>query len=320
MSKADHMLSILWMLKTKKRMTAKQIAEALEIHIRTVYRYIDALCASGVPIISESGHNGGYCLLDHFTETPLFFDMNEQKALIHAARFAQEAGYPFSDVLDGAISKLKRYTNQEQLHEIHRHSIGFDVIHAPSDPALETILKELEISVANNYTLTIEYQTGYGTSITTRNIDPYGLIYWRGKWYIAAYCHLRLEIRSFRVDRIRALSRTIEVFKRPADFSVRRFFLENISFQSDQKESLISVRIQGNPQAINDLCEHWFLGHAIVERSVNHIHAKLTEQAILSYVPHFLLQYGTSIRVLEPPLLKEKLVTVTSTLLQHYQT
>lgn len=66
MSKADNMLSILWMLKEQKRVTAKQIADALEIHIRTVYRYIDALCASGVPIIADSGHNGGYSLLHDF--------------------------------------------------------------------------------------------------------------------------------------------------------------------------------------------------------------------------------------------------------------
>jgi biotin operon repressor len=60
MSKADNMQSILWLFKTGMRMTAKQLAETLEINIRTVYRHIDALCASGVPIIEESGHNGGY--------------------------------------------------------------------------------------------------------------------------------------------------------------------------------------------------------------------------------------------------------------------
>jgi predicted DNA-binding transcriptional regulator YafY len=51
MSKADHMLSILWMLKQRRR-TAAELAEALEISVRSVYRYIDALCASGVPLIA----------------------------------------------------------------------------------------------------------------------------------------------------------------------------------------------------------------------------------------------------------------------------
>lgn len=70
MSKADHMLSILWLLRSGRRMTAKQLSNKLEIHIRTVYRYIDSLCASGAPIIADSGPNGGYRILNRFTESP----------------------------------------------------------------------------------------------------------------------------------------------------------------------------------------------------------------------------------------------------------
>lgn len=78
MAKIDNMMSILWMLNSDKKITAKQIAEKLEINIRTVYRYIDVLSASGVPIISDTGHNGGYSLLNNFTKAPLFFDIEEQ--------------------------------------------------------------------------------------------------------------------------------------------------------------------------------------------------------------------------------------------------
>ncbi|MGF7047639.1 putative DNA-binding transcriptional regulator YafY [Paenibacillus sp. DS2015] len=65
------MLAILWMLNLGVKMTVKQISEKLEINIRIVYRYIDALCASGVPIISDAGHNGGYSLLNNFIRAPL---------------------------------------------------------------------------------------------------------------------------------------------------------------------------------------------------------------------------------------------------------
>jgi predicted DNA-binding transcriptional regulator YafY len=59
-------------------MTASELAERLETSVRTIYRYIDSLCASGVPIIAESGHDGGYRLLNQFIEAPLFFDTNER--------------------------------------------------------------------------------------------------------------------------------------------------------------------------------------------------------------------------------------------------
>ncbi|SFL25785.1 Predicted DNA-binding transcriptional regulator YafY, contains an HTH and WYL domains [Paenibacillus sp. 1_12] len=319
MSKSDHMLSILWMLKAGERITARQLADTLEIHIRTVYRYIDALCASGVPIIADSGHNGGYSLLHEFNEAPLVFDTHEQKALTQAAMFAQQAGYPFDDVLNRAIAKLKLYTNEDQLRTLSRHEVGFDVIGSISDPALKPVLQELEMSVAHEYRLLMDYRTGNDTSSKHRQLDPYGLVNWLGKWYIIGYCHLRSDIRSFRVDRILNLSRTAEVFKRPPQFSASQFFLKNLLPDPEQKDKLISVKIHGKPQAINDLCAHWLLGHMLVERTDDQAHFKLHEQAIVTHAAHFLIPYGKSIQVLEPPILKEKLMAIAADLLNYYQ-
>ncbi|GGJ62281.1 helix-turn-helix transcriptional regulator [Virgibacillus salexigens] len=319
MSKADKMLAILWLLKTKKQMTAKQLANELEIHIRSVYRYIDSLCASGVPIIADSGHNGGYRLLYDLTKAPLFFGMDEQKALVHASKFAEEAGYPFGDALNRAVSKLKRYTNPNQSEEIDRHEKGIDVISPKPDSSLNSFLQELEISVADGKTLTIVYQKGYQASLQERRVDPYGLTYWKGKWYVIAYCHLRRNIRSFRVDRIQSLSITDIIFKKPESFSTRQFFLQNLLPDRENQNQLLTVCIQGTPHAINDLCNHWLFGHAIVERSKNRAYFKLDESAISTYVPNFLLTYGTTVDVLEPTFLKEKLVDAVSKLLYHHQ-
>lgn len=320
MSKADNMLSILWLLKIGKRMTAKQLAETLEINIRTVYRHIDALCASGVPIVADPGHNGGYSLLSHFTEAPLFFHLDEQKALIHAAIFAEESGYPFGEALERAVSKLKRYTNEKQLESINRHVVGFDVINAPADPSLNDFLQVIEHSVADCCTLAMEYQSGRESVPTSRQIDPYGLVHWKNKWYVVGYCHLRTEIRSFRVDRISSLARSEAVFVRPAEFSARHFFMKNLLPDTNNPDTLVSVRITGREQAINDLCNHWMLGHIVVERSDTDVHLKLDEQAILSLAPYFLLSYGKAIQVVEPPLLKERMVAIVTDLLHFYQT
>lgn len=72
MPKIDNILAILWMLSSGEKVTVKQISEKLEVNIRTVYRYIDTLSTSGVPIISEAGHKGGYTLLNNYIEAPLF--------------------------------------------------------------------------------------------------------------------------------------------------------------------------------------------------------------------------------------------------------
>ncbi|WP_409343289.1 helix-turn-helix transcriptional regulator [Paenibacillus sp. MBLB4367] len=319
MSKADNMLSILWLLKTEKRMTGKQLADALEINIRTVYRYIDALCASGVPIVSDAGHNGGYSLLGTFMEAPLFFDMNEQKALVHAAIFAQESGYPFGDALAQAIAKLKMYTNQEQLERINRHAAGFDVIGPPPDGSEAPILQELEAAVADSHTIGIDYQKGYGAQTFERRIDPYGIVLWKGKWYVVGHCHLRLDIRSFRVDRIRRLTRTDSVFERPAGFSARQVFMANIIPETDKPDQLVTMRIRGKRQAIDDLCGHWLFGQLLQERDAESAVFKLEKNMMLHYVPHLLMTYRQSIQVLEPDALKERLVAAAADLLTHYK-
>lgn len=319
MSKADNMLAILWLLQTGKRLTAKQLAEALEMNIRTVYRYIDALCASGVPIVADAGHHGGYSLLQPFTDAPLLFDLNEQKSLIHAALFAQEAGYPFGEDLDRAITKLKRYTNEEQRVAIERHSKGLEVILPPANPLLSSLLQELEISVANGHTLCMEYQKNNQKDYQTRQIDPYGLVHWKVNWYIVAFCHLRGDIRSFRVDRIGQMTRTHSTFQRPASFSARQFFLTSLLSGSEQQENLISIHISGRKEAINDLCGHWFLGRTLVERFHEHAHFQMEEKLVHTQVPHFLLPFGKSIRVQEPSFLNDRLAAIAADLHQYYQ-
>jgi len=224
MAKNDHMLAILWLLAPDRKITAKQISEKLEINIRSVYRYIDALCSNGVPVIADSGPGGGYTILKEFITSPLIFDSNEQKALAHAAVFAREAGYPFDESLVSALDKLKKHLNQEQESELGRHIPGFEVISNRYSPETKRVLVALEQAIADETTVEIDYRSRRNEQPQNRQIDPYGMFYSYGKWYTVAFCHLRKEIRSFRADRILSIQRTQASFKRPEAFSAKKFF------------------------------------------------------------------------------------------------
>jgi predicted DNA-binding transcriptional regulator YafY len=319
MSKADNMLSILWLLKTRKRMTAKEIAETLEIHIRTVYRYIDGLCVSGVPIEAESGHDGGYRLPDHFRDVPLFFDLEEQKALAQAAVFAQEAGYPYATVLERALTKLQRNANREQWDQVNRHLSGFDVIPGPGQTGLDSFLRIIEQAVSDGRTICMEYLRGHDQAPSARHLNPYGLIHWRGKWYVVGFCHLRGEIRSFRMDRIRTLSETDRTFERPVSFSPRQFLLQNLLPDPAKPESLVTVVIRGKWEALNELCDHWLFGHGLMERTDAEARFQLQEEAIRTMVPYYLFSFGRAVQVIEPDLLKQRMIQISEGLLEHYR-
>ena len=110
-------------------------------------------------------------------------------------------------------------------------------------------------------------------------------------------------------------------FERPPDFSARAFLLDSLRSDDEGEDSdhLISVHIQGSPQALDDLCGHWLLGHALVERTAEHAHFKLDELKLYTQIPYYLLSYGGKIRILEPEGLKSCMIDIMSSLLDHYQ-
>lgn len=319
MSKATNMLSILWMLRSGRRLTAQQIADELEIHIRTVYRCIDSLCASGVPIVADSGPNGGYRILGDFAESPLLFDLDEQKALVHAAAFAAEAGYPFREELQRAIDKLKRYTNEEQLERMERHAEGLDVIQTPIEEGQRQWLRQLEEAAALGWMLEMEYLKERGEAPTVRGFDPYGIVHWKGAWYAVGFCRLRGEVRSFRVDRIIRLERTEERFERPPGFSAKRFLIGSLLPELAEGETLVDVRIGGPNQMLDLLCQHWLFGHALIERGDGEAHFRIREEMLLSNVPHYLLSYGRAVHIREPLILVERMADIIARLAAHYE-
>ncbi|HZG83477.1 YafY family protein [Paenibacillus sp.] len=321
MPKADNMLSILWLLKTRRRVTAKQLAEALEIHVRSVYRYIDALCASGVPIVAESGPNGGYTLLPSFRESPLFFDLEEQKALVQAAVFAKQAGYPHEAALERAVGKLKRYATAEQRDTLDRHAADIDVISASADDTVRETLRVVEEAIQRSESVDIEYEKGYGGPTSARRIDPYGLVVWRSRWYVVAHCRLRDEVRSFRADRIRSCVPSAATFARPEGFSARRYFMQFLLPKQgdDEAEELVEFKLRGDRRAIDDLCLHWLFAPALVERTAEEATFRMDRQWVRHYVPYTLIAFGTSIAAAEPPALVDAMLEVLERLRPHYE-
>ncbi|MRX70756.1 WYL domain-containing protein [Bacillus lacus] len=319
MPKIDNMLAILWMLRSGEKITAKQISEKLEMNIRTVYRYIDTISTSGVPIISEPGHNGGYTLMSNFIKAPLFIDFEEQTSLYHAAVFAEEAGYYGGEALDRALSKLSKYSNSEQETMINQHVTSLEVIRRISSLSIIPFLKELGQAVVDKYSVKILYHKSGGDQSEYRLFNPYRTIYWNNKWYIIGFCHLRNDIRSFKVDSILSIELTENRFNRPENFSARDYFMKNLLPTLEDKKGMISFIINANTRTLNDISHHWFLGHYLQERTSNSAVFLLEKDMLHTYVPFLLLPYNKSITVIEPISLKNRLVEVLSELIKFHQ-
>ncbi|MNO49838.1 HTH domain protein [compost metagenome] len=318
MAKWDNMLSILWMLRYERKLTAAQIADNLEISVRTVYRYIDALCASGVPIVAESGHDGGIRILGSFKETPLFFNSVELKALVDAFKFAQGAGYPYTEELEYALKKVEDGLHEKQRHELFDQTSGMDVISQARPPSVVPLLRELEQAAKGGRTVRIVYRKAKAVQISERELDPYGLAYDRNDWYVVAFCHRSQAMRTFRVDRIERLDQTEGRFDKPQQFSASAYFRDTAVRQREADGPLTAIRIEGEPDALNTLCSHWHLRHYLTERTAEEARFVLDVPTMNKYLPIYLMTLGTAIRVLEPPELKRQIQEMAYGIVQHY--
>ena len=318
MAKWDNMLSMLWMLRSGRKMTAAQIADSLETSVRTVYRYIDALCASGVPVVAEAGHDGGIRILESFQETPLFFSSVELKALADAFKFAQGAGYPYTEELESALKKVENGLHEEQRHDLSDLSSGLDVISLARPPSVVALLRELEQAAKDGRTVRIGYRKANAEQADEREVDPYGLAYDRSEWYAVAFCHRSRALRTFRVDRIERLEPTGARFERPEHFSASAYFRSRSEREREAKGPLTVIRIEGEPETLNAVCGHWHLRHYLTERTDREVRFLLDAPTMDKYLPMYLITFGPDIRVLEPPELKSRIREMARGIAKHY--
>lgn len=319
MAKWDNMLSMLWMLRSGRKFTAAQIADSLEISVRTVYRYIDALCASGVPVVAESGHDGGIRILESFKETPLFFNSVELKVLVDAFKFAQGAGYPYTEELAIALKKVENGLHEEQRDDLSRQTSGMDVISPSRPPSVVPLLRDLEQAAKEGRTVRIAYRKANAERADEREVDPYGLAYDQNEWYAVAFCHRAQSVRTFRVDRIVRLKPTEARFAKPERFSASAYFRGQSEREREADGPLTVIRIEGDSETLNAVCDHWHLRHYLKRRTDREAQFLIDVPTMNKYLPRYLMTFGTAIRIREPLELKHRIQGAAYEIAKHYE-
>ena len=209
MRRADRLFEIIQYLRTRRTVTtARRLADELEISERTVYRDIQDLMASGVPIDGEAGV--GYVLRRGFDLPPLMFTRDEIAALVAGARWVQTWTDPqLGRAAAQALSKIETVAPaalRERMATTPLFMPGSDnaarVAHtlAPIRQAIDTQCK-----------LALRYTREDGTT-SERTVLPLGCFFWGSVWTLAAWCELRDDFRSFRLDRIGEIRVQVERF------------------------------------------------------------------------------------------------------------
>lgn len=199
MRRADRLFQIIQLLRGRRRaITAAELAQTLGVSERTVYRDIRDLSASGTPIQGEAGV--GYTLHRTYDLPPLMFDDDEIEALVLGARLV--AAHSDAHLARAAASVLSKV--EAVLPKRLEDRVAESALYAPRrslDPRSSENLTSVRAALAEVRRLSFEYCDGADQS-TKRTVRPLGAFFWGKHWTLAAWCELRDDFRSFRLDRM----------------------------------------------------------------------------------------------------------------------
>lgn len=208
--RADRLFQIVLFLRRRRVSTARDLAAALEVSERTIYRDVQDLSACGLPIESAAGV--GYRLRRGFELPPLMFDREELQALRLGARMVRSWADPgLSTAAGNALRKIEAVLPPEA--EDPGETLFAPHIH-PYPVALVGLLRR---AAAERWKTRFLYQAP-GAAAAPRTVRPLGLFYWGAVWTLVAWCELRQDFRNFRLDRIAEPEVTAEPGKSLDDY------------------------------------------------------------------------------------------------------
>ena len=227
MNRTDRLLAVVLELQGKGWQRAEDLARTFECSKRTIYRDLQALGESGVPLISQPGR--GYALMEGYFLPPLSFSTDEATMLLLGSDvMAQNFDAQYRAAAQAAARKILGVLPEKLRLEVRtlRESIHFVGDSISGRPVEAAKLQLLRRAIIERATVHFLYHTRYSAEGRTqprhRDADPYSLMHLGNAWYLTAYCHVRRGVRNFRLDRMDDLTLLDRTFTRPPNFQAQR--------------------------------------------------------------------------------------------------
>lgn len=256
MNHIERLNAILIQLQSKRIVKASEIAERFGISLRTVYRDIRALEASGVPIGAEAGI--GYFLMESYKLPPVMFTKEEASALLFGEKLVEKmSDDQMKAEFCSALMKIKAILNPEEKDRLEKLRSQISVLNYTSSGGnfSSLFLSEIQQALVSKQVLEIDYQAAYGAPATQRLVEPIGLCNYSRRWHLFAWCRLRGEYRDFRLDRIKDLKLSRDSFKGKQHISMDEF-IRRMNVISDKAN--ISLIIRTDRLKLIDESKYWY--------------------------------------------------------------
>ena len=308
--RASRLITVLLLLQTRGRMTAQQLADELEVSVRTVYRDVEELSASGIPVYADRGTHGGFQLVEGYRTRLTGLTPEEAEALFLSGYPGPAAQLGLGTVLAAAQLKVLAALPPELRSRAARLRQRFH-LDAPGwfqEPDVTPHLQQIAEAVWADRRLGMHYRRGSDDAVVERVVDPLGVVLKAATWYLVA----RHEggMRTYRVSRIADLE-MLDRFERPEDFDLAGYWDHSVAaYAGSLPRFRATVKLRGDglerlALIIGDGQARQALAAAAGPDADGWVTASISLEE-LWHAEANLLQLGPDAQVVEPSELRER--------------
>jgi len=315
MNKFDRVISTLVLLQGRKITSAAMLADRFGVSQRTIYRDINTLKTAGVPIIGDPGI--GYSIMDGYSMPPIMITEQEAAALLTAGKFIGKMTDTSTQAYyANAMLKIKAILRSSEKHSLSvlDNSVAFT---GSSQWEHKPYLQELFKAISAKQILDIDYQKSDSDS-TNRKIEPIGCYHEYSNWYVVAYCQLKQDYRTFKMNRITKLQLLEDTFV-DEHMSLQDYIdKQKATWESKKQFHSIEIAFSQSLVSFAESRKYYFGFVEQCTNSENEVVMKFLNPS-LEIFARWLIQFGAEARVISPAALHDRIAELATELHRHYQ-
>lgn len=279
----NRLFEIMTILLNKGTVTATELAERFGVSTRTIYRDIDVLSSTGVPVYMSKGKRGGIRLLENYAINRTLISAQESESLLLAIKTLQATQYP---ELDKVLEKLGAIFKNTLIHDWVE--VDFSPWGRPADE--KNKFEDIRQALLHRNVIRFQYVNAEGQK-SSRSAEPEKLIFKDNAWYLVAFCRERQAYRTFRISRLKKL----EVL--PETFEIKRSSQPHFE-DNTLSQQLIHLKLRFQPKALNRLYDYF--DDSYITQNDDGSFTMEVDLPDNEWIYSYILSFGSLVEVLEP--------------------
>ncbi len=299
----DRLFEIPTILLNKGTITARELADRFGVSTRTIYRDIDVLSSTGVPVYMNKGNGGGIYLLENYVINRTLISAPESENLLMAIKTLQATQYP---ELDRVLEKMGAIFKNASNHDW----VEIDFSPWGSMPNEKNKFNDIKKAMLQRNVIRFEYVNAEGHK-SSRLAEPEKLIFKGNAWYLLAYCQQRQEQRTFRISRLKKLEVTAETFEQ------RILPLPEAEETKAVSQALVPLKLRFQAKVLNRLYDYF--DDSVINQNADGSFTLAVALPDGEWVYSYILSFGSFVEVLEPEYVRQSIANRIRQALKFYE-